>query len=136
MTGTWSAASTAAYALWAAIPVLPIADAVGRFRGVGGGPRAPEILLAVGFNAAVAALLGCYVLPATTDLGPADSFLVAAPFLAYGIGGFLAGRSRVRGKPSLGGKAVQVYAFSFGGYLIGLGILLGALEIWKGAGWR
>jgi hypothetical protein len=129
----WPITAIAAYCIWLAIPlaVLALQLREGRRGGGGGKPPALELGLAVAFNALLVLVIGGVALPrmSSGEMDALHSWLIAVPFLPYGLAGVAFLRRKVKEKRTVSGRAIAVYAFSTAGHLAGITLLQAYLLI-------
>ena len=125
----WSITSRVAYVIWCAIPLVVLAFQLRAKRPGGGGGKLPalEMALTLAFNSLLVIVIGAVALPrmSSGDMDALHSWLIAAPFLPYGLAGVAVLRKLVAPKRTIPGRAIAVYAFSTAGHLVGITLLQG-----------
>lgn len=130
----WSTTSRIAYVIWCAIPLVVLASRIRAAKGAAGEGRkfpALEIALSLAFNSLLVLVVGGVALPRMSagEMDSLHSWLIAVPFLPYGLAGVVFLREKVRDKRTVPGRAIAVYAFSTAGHLACITLLQGYLLV-------
>jgi hypothetical protein len=128
----WSTTSRVAYVIWCAIPLVVLAFRLRAAKGAAGGGRkfpALEMALTLAFNSLLVFVIGAVAIPKMSngEISPAHAWLIAIPFLPYGLAGVVFLRGKVKDKRTVPGRAIAVYAFSTAGHLVCITLLQGYL---------